>query len=69
VSPDDADADTNTQLIESTWGSLKRFLRMHGTHKGGHLLEYICEYVFRRRHPDVFAALLDVIRAKYPINN
>lgn len=63
ISPDDP--TIHTQLIESTWCSLKRFIRSRGTHKGPHLLEYICEYVFRRKHSDVFGALIDVITNKY----
>lgn len=66
VSP--IDPDVHTQLIEATWGSLKRFIRSRGTHKGHHLLEYICEYVFRRRYSDVFEALVRTIRMKYPLN-
>ena len=64
VSP--VDGDVHTQTIESTWCSLKRFIRAHGTHKGGYYLEYICEYIFRRKHVDVFWSLLDAIRQKYP---
>jgi hypothetical protein len=67
VSPDDA--NVHTQLIEATWGSLKRFIRSRGTHKGHHLLEYISEYVFRRRFPDVFEALLRTIMIKYPFSD
>jgi hypothetical protein len=52
----------HTQRIESTWCSFKRFIRGHGTNKGGYYLEYICEYVFRRKFVDVFAAALNVIR-------
>jgi IS1 family transposase len=44
ISPDDA--SVHTQTIESTWCSLKRFIRSRGTHKGGHMLEYICEWLF-----------------------
>lgn len=65
VSP--IDPDVHTQLIEATWGSLKRFIRSRGTYKGHHLLEYICEYVFRRRFRCVFEALLNTIRMKYPL--
>jgi len=64
VSP--ADPNVHTQTIESTWCSLKRFVRAHGTHKGDHYLEYICEYFFRRKHDDVFKALVDKIKRKYP---
>ena len=66
VSP--ANDAVHTQRIESTWCSLKRFLRSHGTNKGTHLLEYLCEYLFRRKFDDVFEKLLDVIRNKYPLN-
>ena len=63
-----SDRETNTQQIEATWGSLKRFIRSHGTNKGEFLVEYICEYIFRRKFENVFRALIDVIRVKYPIN-
>lgn len=65
---DPHDPEVHTQRIESTWGSLKRFIRSRGTNKGEYYLEYICEYLFRRTfNGDVFAALLDVIRSKYPM--
>lgn len=67
VSP--IDPNVNTQLIEATWGSLKRFIRSRGTHKGSHFLEYICEYLFRRKYSDVFAALMCMIRRKYPFDS
>jgi hypothetical protein len=57
--------EIHTQLIESTWGSLKRFIQSHGTNMDKFFAEYICEYVFRRLYDDVFDALLDVIRRKY----
>lgn len=63
VSPDDR--EVHTQTIEATWSSLKRFIRSHGTNKGPHYLEYICEYIFRREFPDAFVALLDLIRRKH----
>jgi len=63
VSP--TDRAIHTQTIESTCSSLKRFIRARGTHKGNFYLEYICEYLFRRKNMDVFNALLDVIRRKY----
>jgi IS1 family transposase len=63
VSP--IDSNIHTQTIEATWYSLKRFIRARGTHKGSHLFEYICEWIFRRKFPDVFESLLDVIRSKY----
>jgi hypothetical protein len=66
VSP--IDANVHTQRIESTWSSLKRFIRAHGTHKGDYYLEYICEYIFRRKHPDVFHALMETIKRKYIFN-
>ena len=66
VSP--ADRQVHTQTIEATWSSLKRFIRSCGTHKGAYYMEYICEYVFRRKFPNVFDALLDVIRDKYPFS-
>ena len=63
VAPEDP--EIHTQLIESTWCSLKRFLRMRGTHKGQYVLEYICEWIFRRANSDVFESMLSVIRRKY----
>ena len=66
VSPEDA--NVHTQKIEATWCSLKRFIRAHGTNKGEFFIEYICEYIFRRKFPNVFDAALDVIRRKYPLN-
>lgn len=63
VSP--TDSNVHTQRIESTWGSMKRFLRAHGTNKGEYLTEYICEYIFRRMYDDVFEHILEVIRRKY----
>lgn len=60
------DSEVHTQRIESTWSSLKRFLRSRGTHKGPHYVEYIYEYLFRRQYDDVFTALLDVIKTEYP---
>lgn len=65
ISPDDN--SVHTQKIEATWCSLKRFIRAHGTNKGAHYFEYICEYIFRRKFADVFNALLVVIREKYPM--
>lgn len=67
VSP--VDANVHTQTIESTWSSLKRFIRAHGTNKGEYYLEYVCEYIFRRKFTDVFDALVNVIRTKYPLNS
>src|SRR5271156_2360546 len=55
VSPDDS--IVHTQTIEATWCSLKRFIWSRGTHKGPHMLEYICEWIFRRKFPDMFEAL------------
>jgi hypothetical protein len=66
VSP--TNAQVHTQTIEATWSSLKRFIRAHGTHKGSYYLEYICEYIFRRKFANVFDALLDVIKDKHPFN-
>jgi IS1 family transposase len=66
VSPENN--EVHTQRIESTWSSLKRFIRSRGTNKGEYYLEYIAEYLFRRRHETVFDSLLDAIRAKYPFN-
>lgn len=66
VSPDDS--SIHTQRIESTWSSLKRFIRSRGGNKGPHYIEYIYEYLFRRRHDDVFVVLFDVIRTEYPLN-
>lgn len=66
VSP--TDPSIHTQRIEATWGSLKRFIRSHGTNKGAHYLEYICEYLFRRKNNNVFDALLGVIRQKYELS-
>ena len=66
VSP--VNPEVHTQRIEATWGSLKRFVRAHGTNKSGFFIEYICEYIFRRKYPDVFSALLDTIRRKYPVD-
>lgn len=66
VSPDDQ--SVHTQQIESTWCSLKRFLRSRGTNKGPHLLEYICEWIYRRKfHDDMFASILETLRLKYPL--
>ena len=64
VSP--TNSEVHTQRIEATWGSLKRFMRAHGTYKGGFLAEYICEYIFRRLFDDVFEALLSEIRRLHP---
>jgi hypothetical protein len=58
----------NTQKIESTWCSLKRFIRSRGTHKGDYYVDYIYEWIFRRIHPDVFESLLHVIRSEYNFN-
>ena len=66
VSPENA--EVHTQRIESTWSSLKRFIRSRGGNKGPHYLEYICEYVFRRKNSDVFEALMETIRDKYKFN-
>lgn len=63
---DPRDPDIHTQRIESTWSSLKRFIRSRGTNKGEFYLEYVCEYVFRRTFEgNIFNSLLDVIRRKY----
>jgi hypothetical protein len=66
VAPEDS--KVHTQRIESTWSSLKRFLRSRGGNKGPHYLEYIYEYLFRRQFDDVFTALLEAIRVEYPVN-
>ena len=63
VSPDNS--NVHTQRIEATWSSLKRFIRARGTNKGAYYLEYVCEWIFRRKFEDVFAALLTVIRMKH----
>lgn len=67
ISPEDN--SVHTQRIEATWSSFKRFIRSHGTNKGEHYLEYVCEYLFRRRFPAVFDGLLNVIRQKYPFTS
>jgi hypothetical protein len=61
------DSEVHTQRIESTWSSLKRFLRLRGGNKGPHYLEYIYEYLFRRKFNDVFAALINVINVEHPL--
>ena len=63
VSPEDV--NIHTQLIESTWSSLKRFLRTRGTNKGEYYLEYICEWLFRRKYNNVFDGIINTIRNKY----
>jgi len=63
------DPNVNTQLIETTWGSLKRFIRSRGTHKGPYIIEYTCEYIFKRKFSGVFDALMYTIRQKYPLNS
>ena len=63
VSPDDS--QVHTQRIEATWSSFKRFIRSRGSNKGAYYLEYICEWLFRRKNRDVFWALLDTIKEKY----
>lgn len=60
VSPDNP--LIHTQTIEVTWCSLKRFIRAHETYKGTHYIEYICEYLFRRKFTNVFDGLLEVIQ-------
>ena len=65
VSPDNN--EVHTQQIESTWSSLKRFIRSRGGNKGPHYIEYIYEYLFRRQFDDVLSALLDVIKTEYPV--
>ena len=67
VSPDNN--SVHTQTIEATWSSLKRFVRSRGTNKSEFYLEYVCEYIFRRKFSDVFLALLDVIRQQYVLTN
>ena len=67
VSPDDS--NVHTQRIESTWSSLKRFIRSRGTHKGPHYVEYIYKYLFRRKFENVFDALINVIKTEYPFSN
>lgn len=67
VSPENN--QVHTQTIEATWSSLKRFLRGQGSNKGPHYLEYICEYLFRREHDDVFEGLIECIRTQYPFIN
>jgi hypothetical protein len=64
VAPDDA--ETHKQRIKTTWLELKRFIKSRGTNKGQCYLEYVCDYLFRRRHEDIFDSLLNTIRAKYP---
>lgn len=63
VTPEDE--HTHTQTIEATWSSLKRFIRARGGNKGDYYLEYICEYVFRRKFPNTFDSLIDMIRQLY----
>jgi hypothetical protein len=57
--------EIHTQRIESTWSSLKRFIRAHGCNKGEFYIEYICEYLFRRKFDDIFDELLNEIRRIY----
>jgi hypothetical protein len=66
VSPENA--EVHTQTIEATWGSLKKFIRAHGTNKSTHYIEYICEYVFRRKFSNVFESLIGTIKQKYLFN-
>ena len=47
ISPDNS--DVHTQRIEATWCSLKRFVRSRGTNKSEFYVEYICEWIFRRK--------------------
>lgn len=65
VSPDDR--QIHTQRIESTWGSLKRFIRARGTYKGEFLAEYICEYIFRRQNEDPFEASISEIQRLHKV--
>lgn len=58
----------HTQKIESTWSSLKRFIRSRGTNKGDQYVDYIYEWIFRRIHDNVFEAMIDVIKSKYQLN-
>lgn len=67
VSP--ADDQVHTQTIEATWSSFKRFIRSRGSNKGAFHLEYVCEYLFRRKNTDVFSSLLTTIRQKYTFDN
>jgi hypothetical protein len=65
VNPEDR--NINTQKIEATWSSLKRFIREHGSNKGPHYIEYLYEYIFRRKFDDVFSAIINVIKLEYSL--
>jgi len=68
VNPDDH--SINTQLIESTWSGLKRFMKKKGEHKDGNIGNYMSEYYWRRKRkledPDMFQAALQLLASLVP---
>lgn len=62
---DPKNAEINTQKIESTWCTLKRFLKTKGTNLKKHLDEYFVEFLYRKEFVDVFSIFLAHISLIY----
>jgi hypothetical protein len=62
---DPQDSQIHTQGIENVWGCLRRFLRLKGTYTRKNLRGYLAEFIFRKRHCDVFEAILSSIEERY----
>ena len=54
--------ETHTQSIEANWSVIKRMLRKKGQNIQTHVIEYLCEILFRRKHVNVYESLIAQIR-------
>ena len=63
------DHSIHTQKIESTWNSLKSFLRRKGTNLTNHLDEYFVEYLYRRKMKYIFMYFCEHVGMTYKVNS
>jgi transposase-like protein len=55
----------HTQRIENHWKHLKAWLKNKGSNLGAQLDEYLIEYIYKKKHTQVFDAIVMHITTKY----
>jgi transposase-like protein len=55
----------HTQTIENHWKHLKAWLKSRGSNLGTKMEEYLVEYLYKKRYPQVFEAMIAHIASKY----
>jgi transposase-like protein len=53
--------DVHTQNIENLWKHLKAWIKTKGTNLGGNLEKYLFEYIFKKKHGDVFDGIMQLV--------